>query len=156
MTLLLVLALAAADPFAAPPVPDPDLASERGGFRLPSGIEVAMTVDTRTAIDGAVVLRTVLRADQGSPTITAVAGGGLPAVTWDARNGVQVNGVDVAVRHLAGSGGLASVVTNSGNDRVIETETNVTIDLSGTGPDVLGSAMLRTQALADDAVRSRF
>ena len=52
---------------------DAELARQRGGFRLPNGIDVAMTVQTQSAVDGLVVLKTVFRADQGQPALTVLA-----------------------------------------------------------------------------------
>ena len=50
------LALAALGPAT---VPDHELSDMRGGFRLPSGIEVALTVRSDTSVDGALLLRSV-------------------------------------------------------------------------------------------------
>lgn len=112
MNVLLLVALAQASPMAVAAVPDPVLADQRGGFRLPSGIDVALTVQTQTAIDGAVVLRTVFQADQGTPSLTIYApkagetvatNGGdsasssvaapaaAPWVSVDRRNGIEVH-----------------------------------------------------------------
>lgn len=107
--LWLFLAAQAATPLGAPPVPDPVLAAQRGGFQLPSGIDVAITVQTQTVLDGAVVLRTVFRADQGAPSLTILAptsgqivaatrGAGaaaasrptMPTVTYDRATGFQL------------------------------------------------------------------
>lgn len=106
--MLLALLLAQAAPIAAPTVPDPELAEMRGGLRLPTGVDVAITVDTRTAVDGAMVLRTVFRADEGPATMTvytpkpgetvamgrpAVGGSqaaAAPVVTYDSRMGVRI------------------------------------------------------------------
>lgn len=91
------------------PVPDEALANERGGFLLPGGIDVALTVQTQTAVNGAIVLRTVFQASQGAPTLTVYApkagetvaaptasvatqgqqATGAPVVTYDSR-GLQV------------------------------------------------------------------
>lgn len=219
----LLLALAPAQ-YDLPPVPDRELAEQRGGFRLPSGIDVAMTVQTQTAVNGAVVLSTAFRVDQGVPTLTvytpragemvasgvstsAVAAARAPSVTYDGRNGIQVtpgaampgiaiaggstdavpqglvavdaaagvatdaglvteaarggvravelSGPDLTVTHFAGDA-FGSAIANSGSDRAIDTQTTLSIDLRNAGPDVLGSAMLRAGALADDAVRGRF
>lgn len=92
---------------AAAPVPDPVLAEQRGGFRLPNGIDVALTVQTQSAINGAVVLRTVFQLDEGPANLTiyapkpgeTVAAGdrasttqatSMPSVSFDSRNGIQV------------------------------------------------------------------
>lgn len=223
---MLLAALVAADPFAQAAVPDPELAELRGGFRLPGGIDVAMTIDTQTAIDGAVVLRTVFRADGGQPSLSvytpregeAVAAGPrgtpvagtppTPVVTYDRQGGIQVStaggaapgvslgggagpiqpgleivsptdagiatdagtvaertqgalrvveltGKDLSIAHIAG-GAFGSAIANAGNDRVIDTETRVSIDLAGAGPDVIGSSMLRAQDITADALRGRF
>ena len=99
------------------PLADDRLAVQRGGFSLPNGIDVALTVDTQTAVDGAVVLRSVFRVDQGAPQ-TAVyvprAGSVVPAdraaasgnagvqVRYDGRSGVQI--VTAAPTVQVGSG----------------------------------------------------
>lgn len=214
----LALMLAQAVPLAAPVVPDTELAEQRGGFQLPSGIDVALTVQTQTSLNGAVVLRTEYRADTGTPGFTvyaprpgevvaAPASSGAaqtPTVTYDSRSGIQVtqNGVpnvsigditqnvaeglqqvtdgtalatdsgvvsrvgvgglqgaelraaDLTITHLAGTA-FGSAIANSGNDRAIDTQTALTINLSNAGPDVLGSAMLRIEGVALDAVRWR-
>jgi hypothetical protein len=109
MGLVLILLLLAQDvPLAATSVTDAELAAARGGFMLPNGIDVALTVQTQTAVNGAVVLRSVFRADQGTPTLTVYApksgeivvserissvGGvaGTPTITYDGRGGLQIN-----------------------------------------------------------------
>lgn len=221
IALLLLLAGQAA-PVAATALPDRELAAQRGGFRLPSGIDVALTVQTQTAVDGAVVLRTVFQADHGSPSLMVYAPrsgttvttqgqeqgqpvavtAGVPTVSYDPRNGLQVTpsanipaitvtsgtveaadgaspdlqpidvrtmgadtgagrvtqtrdgmlnsveltAADLRITHFAGAA-FGSAIANSGNDRAIDTQTSVTIDLSNAGPDVLGSALLRVQDL---------
>lgn len=223
--LTLVLMLVPDILFAQPPVPDPVLADQRGGFQLPGGIDVALTVQTTTAVDGAVVLRTVFAADRGPAALSvyvpkpgevvpaeakAAAAGtvAMPTVTYDRRSGITVTpalappsvtlstgaaaadggagltrvdaggaGVatdaghvvqhqqgglqtvelrarDLDVTHLAGTA-FGSAVANSGNDRTIDTQTVVSIDLRNAGPDVLGSSMLRAQDVATDALTMR-
>lgn len=74
--LLLVLAqVVAAEPapMAAAPISDSVLAEQRGGFRLPNGIDVALSVQTQTALNGAILLRTVFQVDRGAPTLTIYA-----------------------------------------------------------------------------------
>lgn len=111
--LLLLMAQATASqpapPIAATPVAEPVLAEQRGGFRLPNGIDVALTVQTQTAINGAVQLRTVFQVDRGAPSLTiyspkpgevvalSAAGGEkqampgtAPTITYDRMTGVQV------------------------------------------------------------------
>lgn len=215
----LLLLMLAAGPFAAAPIADEELAVHRGGFSLPGGIDVAMTIDTQTAVDGAVVLRTVFRADQGTPTLTTyvpragetvagapvrVAGGATaPTISYDRQSGIRVTGgvatpgvsltgrpgpipagleqvapgaataagtvsertqgalrlveltaADLSVTHIAG-GAFGAAIANMGSDRTIDTQTSVAIDLSGAGPDVIGSSMLRAQDIATQALAGR-
>ena len=111
--LLLLLAQAVASerpPIAVAPVADPILAEQRGGFRLPSGIDVALSVQTQTAVNGAVLLRTVFQIDQGAPNFTIYAAkpgetvetntaageastartSSAPVISYDRVNGLQV------------------------------------------------------------------
>src|SRR5690606_26638845 len=60
-----------APPFTRAPVADAVLAEQRGGIRLPNGIDVDLSIDTITAIDGRIVLQTVTRITEGSPVVTA-------------------------------------------------------------------------------------
>lgn len=59
------------DPATA--VDDAELARHRGGFALPNGVDVALTVQTDTAVDGALVLRSVYRLETGAPTLAVFA-----------------------------------------------------------------------------------
>lgn len=108
--MLFAILLLQAAPLAPTTVPDPELAEMRGGFLLPNGVDVSISVDTRTAVDGAIVLRTIFRVDQGAPTVTAytpkpgetvvegrsntpvgaVQGMAAPTVTYDSRSGVRI------------------------------------------------------------------
>ena len=108
MSFTLLLLLCAQDvPLASERVPDAVLAAQRGGFALPNGMDVALSVQTQTSLNGAVVLSTVFRVDHGAPTIgvyvpkvgetvaapaasraTTTAAG--PAVTVDGRTGITV------------------------------------------------------------------
>lgn len=105
--LLLLAAQASAAPFAQAPLPDPVLAEHRGGVRLPNGIEANWSIDTRTAVNGAVVLQTIVRIDGGPPQVAAFApaagetvalpgqappsvAGGQPTVSYDRQTGLLV------------------------------------------------------------------
>lgn len=67
-------AYADTNPFAASTrVSDAELATMRGGFALPNGVDISLAVQTDAAIDGALVLRTVFLADQGLPTLAVYA-----------------------------------------------------------------------------------
>jgi hypothetical protein len=64
--------LAAAPTFPLPELPDAVLAEQRGGVRLPSGIDLALTVNTQTAVNGNIVLQTVFSIVEGGPTVTVL------------------------------------------------------------------------------------
>lgn len=49
--------------FAAPRVPDRQLASMRGGMRLPNGFDVSIGIDIQTRVDGVLVLHTLYASD---------------------------------------------------------------------------------------------
>ncbi|MEJ5976712.1 hypothetical protein WG901_08705 [Novosphingobium sp. PS1R-30] len=58
------------------------------------------------------------------------------------------------VTHLAGQA-FGSIVANSADNKAIDVETTIDLNLSGASPDVLGSAMFRVENTALDALRSR-
>ena len=100
-----------APPFGVAPVSDTDLKSQRGGIRLPNGIDVALSVQTQTAVDGHIVLRTVFTLDEGPARFSVFTPrpgevvmldidrpqgdengtGTVTSVTYDAQNGIQVS-----------------------------------------------------------------
>lgn len=123
-------AQAQAPPFAGEQVvEDAVLAEQRGGIRLPNGIDVSLSIETVTAIDGRIVLQTITRITEGSPVVTAytpedgtpvplaqqdnAAVGpqqhAAPRVTYDRQNGLTVttNMPVVPVTITSGEGGNA-------------------------------------------------
>jgi hypothetical protein len=102
--LLAALSLSTAA-FAAPPVADDDLSEMRGGFALPGGIDVAMAVQTETSVNGALLLRSVYRLDQGAPTLQVYA----------PRTGEQIRGQSVAVGDRTNVPGAVSVAFDRQN-----------------------------------------
>lgn len=153
---LLLLLFAQEAPLAGARVPDAELAAQRGGFTLPSGIDVALTVQTQTSLNGTVVLRTEYRADHGTPTLTASApgGGDLTEATQAGRQSVVLRGDNISITHLVGSA-IGSAITNSGSDRAIDTQTSVGIDLHNAGATLLASAALRIEDVANAAMALR-
>jgi hypothetical protein len=134
---LSILLLSAAPPIAAQSadkvVADRELSTMRGGFQIPGGIDVALSVQTDTSVNGALVLRSIFRADTGVPTLQAFtsrsgsqvstansAGGatvpaGAVSVRFDRQNGVTVVpgsvGVMPAVAISTGTGPAAAALT---------------------------------------------
>ena len=84
----------------------------------------------------------------------ATAAGQVSERTQGALRLVELTGADLSVTHIAG-GAFGAAIANMGSDRTIDTQTSVAIDLSGAGPDVLGSAMLRAEDLASQVVAGR-
>ena len=114
--------------FDAPAEPDPVLAEQRGGLRLPNGLDIALAVQTQTSVNGAIVLRTDFQVDKGPATTTvyvprsgqivaaqagagqggagtATGSAGAPSIAFDNRNGLQVT---------PGSGALPVSVSGNG------------------------------------------
>lgn len=123
------LAAPPASDFSGPRLSDPELATLRGGIRLPNGIDLALTVQTQTAINGAVVLQTVYAVDKGPAQMTVYAapqGSTAPApaagearaapaamtpvISYDARTGLSVTqgfrGMPLAVGTGSSAGSL--------------------------------------------------
>ncbi|UVI38914.1 hypothetical protein [Qipengyuania spongiae] len=226
-----VLALAAsATPGALyddTPLTEPVLAEQRGGLRLPNGIDANLSIQTRTAIDGNVILQTVVTIDQGPPVIqiyvpktgetiaipsgssqtipgmqavvsynrtsglqvttsgaplsaavgygpSAVAltlpeglrivDGSMPVATDNGSvstfgtsgiQGVELVSPDLRVIHLTGSA-FGSAIANSADNRAIDTQTALSIDLRNAGPDVLGSTIFRVENVTIEAMTTRF
>lgn len=151
----------AAGAIAEPPLPDAALAKLRGGIRLPSGVDVALSVQTQTSLNGNIVLQTVFQADRGPATVTAYAprSGEVvaapardqqvatdttgPIVTYDARNGLTVTpGAAIPVTAAALSGaadtipaGLAKVADGAVTDNGVIAESSRgsvrTVELQG-------------------------
>ncbi len=172
----LLLMLACAEEFDRTPVPDIELASQRGGFALPNGIDVALTVQTQTTLNGAIVLRTVFRADQGPAVLTAfapangsvveAAGGSttdtgqtMPSISYDGRTGIVVSpGANAPGFAIA----LAETVAAAHPDGLVEvatgavTDNGVILQGDGLGPQAveLRSTDLSISHLIGDAFGS--
>lgn len=167
LAILLWPATALASPFSSE-VPDRTLATMRGGMALPGGLQVQMGVTTDTRINGEVVLRTVLTANQGPATLAVQAGNGSGGVSdldlageqeVSGPNGtvrltrspgstkVQLKGEGVDVSHLLGRN-IGSVVANEADGRSIDVVTTVDLNISNADPALIGSSMLRAEDLA--------
>lgn len=142
-------------------VPDAVLAEQRGGIRLPNGIDATWSVNTTTAVNGAVVLQTVVKVDEArrvstfapasgqivnSPAgQTSTAGTGDMRVSYDAMNGIQISssrnpsGLSVTSAANGQTGqlvdGLTEVdlpqVTDNGAIRQVGTGSAQAIELQG-------------------------
>ena len=152
---------------------DRELATLRGGFALPGGLNVSVGVTTDTRVDGQTVLRSVFTLDDRTPrmnmqavregqtalstidvvpdgTGVATANGVVSVRGLPGGNRITLDGVGTDVTHLAGQA-FGSVLANTVDNRAIDVSTTVDIRVSGVTPDMLGSAMLRVEGLALDA-----
>lgn len=116
--------------FGEAALPDSVLAEQRGGFRLPSGIDVALTVQTDTAVNGAILLRSIYRVDEGVPKLqvyappegrtvnesvtgrTEESGTVPPIISFDRMTGLQVKSLNdpAAPKVSIATGGSASTM----------------------------------------------
>lgn len=179
------LALAAVSPAIASPfgkaaIPAEALGSMRGGFTLPGGVDVSIAVQSNTALNGAVVLRTLFLAGSGPPTLAvfgrteasagpaapgtpgltqlnlapgealAVAGGTVSLAGTGPSNRVTYSQRGLDVTHLTGQS-IGSIAANSLDNVAIDTATTINIDVRGATAFNIGSTMARIDTLALDA-----
>ena len=163
---LLLAPAAHASPFGKAPVEDTALAGMRGGFALPGGLNVAITVQSSTSVNGAPILSTLFTADRGPAALSIFAGGarveiapGSSAQTAagtvrvdQSATGTQValTSADLDLRHLAGQT-YGSSTANRANDVSIDTAPVITLDIRNATAMNLGSTMFRVEAAAIDS-----
>lgn len=130
-----VLALTFAMPASAQlfageaPLPDAQLAKERGRFTLPGGVRVAIGIAIETRLNGDLLLRTAVNSE--TPGVSVTQGAGVLTISRTGSNTIaQVSANNIAVSQLVGAS-VGTIIANTGNDRVIDTVTTVNIDLSG-------------------------
>jgi len=164
---------AAANPFGSP-LSDTALQEMRGGFALPSGLDIGIGVTTETRIDGQLVLRSVLTADHGPGTLAiqgrntagdlvnlSVEPGGqavgpdgtIKLVSRGDSTRLTLNGEGINVSHLLG-GGYGSIVANRVDGRTIDVATTIDLDIRNAMPSNLGSTLFRVENLSLDATQS--
>jgi hypothetical protein len=106
--LTLMLALLAVPAAAEPPafsnaVADSELAEMRGGFALPGGLDIAMSVATETSVDGALLLRSVFTAGNGATSLQVYSGGAPAAGGSGQARTMNVGGRDVSFDSRSGT-----------------------------------------------------
>lgn len=169
----LAITPAAADPYSKP-LPDPALQQMRGGFVLPSGLNIGIGVTTESRIDGQLVLRSVFTADHGPGTLAiegrnaageltnlAIQPGGqtvgrdgtIRLVSNGNATRLTLNGEGVDVSHLVGRG-YGSIVANRTDGRTIDVATTIDLDIRNATPSSLGSSLFRIETLSLDATQS--
>ena len=131
------LALAAVSPAIANPFGKAAVAAEaldtmRGGFALPGGIDVSIAVQSDTAVNGALVLRTLFLANSGSPTLSVFGrtDSSAASVAAPASNGRTVT-VGTQPASLGAPAGLTRLNLAPGDALAVA---NGTVSLAGNGP----------------------
>lgn len=121
-----------ANPFGRPAVPAEALATMRGGFALPGGIDVSIAVQSDTAVNGALVLRTLFLASSGSPRL-AVFGRTDPSAAPTAVAALNGRTVTVGVQPaaLGAPTGLTQLNLAPGDALAVA---DGTVSLAGSGP----------------------
>lgn len=113
LILLCVPARAEDTPFgSAARASDAELAGMRGGFEVPGGVDVSLAVQMDAAVNGALVLRTVFRVDQGTPSLAVYApppGTAGPSWTAPATNASTNTASPPPVVVLVGQNGISTV-----------------------------------------------
>lgn len=148
------------------PLTAAELAEIRGGFLVPGGMIVTLGVTTATDVNGQEVLRSTLRILDGAPQVgVSVNGAGVSAAA--AMSGPGVDTADGTLRLTSGPAGsrvelvgnaidithqlgrqIGTMITNTGNDRSIDTSTVVDIGLGGVTREAVGNSMARVENLA--------
>jgi hypothetical protein len=140
--------LAVQDPMAAPDqfaaLSEEELGGQRGGFMTPLGLEVGFGAIVRTTIDGALALeQTLTITDQGvvrevtggaltPDLVAAAAAGGInldPAANLAGVVSPGANGGATAVLTDVGTSFLNSVVINTANNRDINQNTQINLNI---------------------------
>ena len=132
-------AASAQDGLPGPRLSDEQLAAERGGVRLPTGMEIGFGASVRTFVDGALVLETKLVwTDQGAmqtqtaPSLGAQGPGGQVKLSDGAGRlpGVALagDGGSTVVLHELSAARIANIVVNTASNRDVRQE--VQIDLA--------------------------
>ena len=156
--------------FGKPAVTEEALASMRGGFALPGGLDVSIAVQSSTSVNGTPVLTTVFAVD-GGPAMLSVFGASASGFSrievgqgGSAQSGagtVRVEGAgsgaqvilstpELNVRHLVGHA-YGSIAANRASDVAVDTTTDITIEIRNATAMNIGSTMFKVEALALDS-----
>lgn len=138
MTRSILFALLALLPVAAPAaaagparLSDAELARQRGGFMTPLGLDIGFGATVKTFVDGQLALETRLTwTDRGPLTERSGAlaqGAAASDAGWTAT--LAGRGGETRILQDLSNGRIASVVTNTANDRDIRQETEITLTL---------------------------
>lgn len=114
----------------------------------PMGVQPAGAMASVSEGDGIALLRPI-ELTAGGPAAD-LSNGTVRLSSWADRESVRLSQVGLDVTHLV-NGALGSIIVNSGNDRIIDTSTTISLDISGATAANLGSALLRIDTLVSAA-----
>lgn len=152
---LTVLLLSISSPLAAQTthssVSDPELSTMRGGYQAPGGIEIGLAVQTDTSVNGALLLRSVFRAEAGMAELQAFTprAGSHIAGQSAGSDGVSAPSAAVSVRFDRQSG--VSVLPGTGSIQRIPISTGA-FPAAAARSDDLDTADLAAGRTVDTAV----
>lgn len=140
---------------AASSLNETELAGLRGGFALPSGLDVAFGFDIETRLAGAVVQRLTLPVSQlgaGTPRIEVFDAGNVVSVLPNAGPVVVDRTFDGGATRImtALGGGLTSLVQNSRDGALVQRRATFQVDVAGMARmlDAAASRRMIGEALA--------
>ncbi|HEY8617346.1 hypothetical protein [Phenylobacterium sp.] len=124
-------ATSAAAPEAAGSLSEEALADQRGGIATAMGLEIGFGASVRTYVDGSLALETRLTwAPEGARMERVFESDAARSLPADVASGAPVVvAPGVSVIHDVGANRIASVVLNTGNDRSIRQDTDITLHL---------------------------
>lgn len=146
--------------FDGPPLPDEELGQARGGFDLPGGITVDFGMVMTVAVDGARIVETqfAVGRDGVSTTVTAAEGVQVDILEGDSwggsSKGVSAKIPGLMIEHLIGQQ-IASTVINTADNRAIDSQLDVNIQLGSVEPMALGSLAFQVESLGLEAAAWR-
>lgn len=159
--------------FASEPLNDEELAEARGGFSLPGGIEVAFGAMITTSVGGDTLLQTTMQLTEQGWSATGQWANGVPVQVAGANTSAGANGIvitpagssapsvtltveqaDLFVQHAFGDR-ISSTVINTADNRIIDSQVSLYLQLDNVSPLAVGSAGFQVEALGIDAASFR-
>ena len=145
--------------FAKAPVSEDALSQMRGGFALPGGLDVAVTVQSDTRVNGTLLLRSVLLVDKGAPQLRVFgnSNGASGSAPTPGESGItsSFNASGKAATIGGASEGLAELTLTRNGPALAAAGGTVRVEKAGAGAQViLSQPTLEVRHLAGEAYGS--